>query len=704
MFQNQQYNTAQLPVPFNGIDQSTLNPNLPQGNDRIPQVQLSQWMNANQQIGLLAIGLFRSMAQGSINKSGTHCAGYNLLAQNHFQNSVWNQWGQIVIDFVEFLILVKQYQPQEAIQKGAQRVFEAYLGMVYHTYPVLQQSTPNALWSGLQTALQIYQNIQTDLQRYKSGYFNQSNNYSSSNGQLPPINVGHGGGGGYHVAPVNGGITSFQTSGYQPNNAPINSGYNTSTGGNSNSVDSAFYDDPAPAKPLAPVEEISSETVDYYGNPIPSKEQPQMQTFNQAPQQSFAQPEETNLPVPMSVEDVVVDPTYYAPQGVKLDLKRPYDTVYNPGGIVMHPAHQVPEWEITIGDDMPWHQLVDPRRFCTFLVKFPDGAIKEKFVEWNPSMEYLRHELDAEMRRKAYRPNGIVVASATPISTIGGDAAKETEVFSLVKDGHLKRSACPPVILEQTFTGTTNLEVEALVREELQNLLEVNFDKDVPQPPVEYRSTFLNPLGITQECYDQLVMISKQEELGQVALALRELVAQGILPTRYYHFINDRFTKAINDVLADGLTLTSLDITDFCEDYLALEDYLTNKKGEAYVTVLRGAARSVINKAMLLMDGYEGDDPETDQVFHIADNYINFQLGWTLDDLAPLNIRSGKAVLISASAHPVILETLKGMISRANSSEEFVAGTMRLITADGYYLEVIKGRLVKSATLLKLVK
>lgn len=700
MYHNQQFNTAQLPVPHDSIDQSTLNPNLPNGNDRIPQVQLSQWMNANQQIGLLAIGLFRSMAQSSINKSGTHCAGYNLLAQNHFNNQVWTQWAQTVIDFVEFLCLVKRYQPQEAVQKGAQRVFEAFLGMVYHSYPQLQQVTPNGMWGGLQTAMQIHQSIQADLQRYKTGQYNQPQGYNVGGGaQLPPINHG-----GYNVAPVNNGIASFQTSGYQPSNAPTGGYHVPATGGNSNSVDSAFYDDPVPTKPLMPVEEISSDNTDYFGNPIPSQEQPKMQSFNQAPQQSFAQPEETNLPVPSNVNEVVVDPTYYAPQGVKFDLKRPYDTVYNPGGIVIRPAHQVPEWEVTIGDDMPWHQLVDPRRFCTFLVKFPDGVIKEIFVEWNPSMEYLRHEMDAEMRRKAYRPEGIVVASATPISTIGGDAAKESEVFSLVKDGHLKRQSCPPVVLENTFTGATNLEVEASVREELQNLLEIQFDKDVPMPAVEYRSTFLNPLPITEECYDQLTMLSKQEELGQVALGLRELVTQGILPTRYFHFINDRFTRAVNDVLADGLTLTSIDITDFCEDYVALEDYLTEKKGDTYVKKLRDAASAIINKAMLLMDGYNGDEEDATREFHVADNYINFQLGWTLDDLAPLNIRSGKAVLISASAHPVILEALKGMIGRANSNPEFVAGALRLITADGYYLEVVKGRLVEKATLLKLVK
>lgn len=704
MFQNNFNQPARLPVPFNGIDQSTLNNQLPQGNDRIPQVQLSQWMNANQQIGLLALGTLRMHAQNSIQKSGTHCAAYNLLAQNGFNNQVWNEYGQMAVDFVEFLCMVKRYNPQEACKMAGQRVYEALLGVVFGTYQAElqhEQVTPSGFWAGLQTAQQIFQSVTNDVRNYKSGAYNQQQftaPQSSFPGgsQLPAIGVPQHNGGGYHVPPVaNSGISSFQTSGYQPNGG--NGSYHVpATGGPSNSVDSSFYDDPAPVKPLRPVEEISSDN-GFYSSPI-NQEVQQMHTFNQAPQQQFVEPEVSDLPVPTNIDEVVVDPTYYAPQGVKLDLKRPYDIVYNPGGIIAKPAH-LTDAEVTIGDDMPWLQLVDPKRFCAFLVTFPDGSVKEKFVEWNPSMEYLRHELDAEMRRKAYRPDGIVVASEIPMSTIGGDAAPEADVAMLVKDGHLKRNAVPPVLLEKTFTGCTDLDIEAQVNEELTNLLEVNFTKEIPQPAAEYRSTFLHPMSISEEAYNQLVMLGKQEELGQIALGLRELVTQGILPTRYYNFINKRFTDAVNGVLTDGLAM-NLDITDFCEDYVALEEYLKGKRGDQLVTVLRGAARSIVNKAMCLMDA--GDEEQL--TYYIADNYINYQLGWTLDDLSTLNIRQGKAVLISASAHPTILEALKGMITRANNNQEFIVGTMRLITADGQYLEVIRGRLVQKAILLKLMK
>jgi hypothetical protein len=706
MFQNNQ--APQLPVPYNGIDPSTQNPNLPQGNDRVPQIQLSPWMNQNQQIGLYAIGLFRSIAQSAVGNSATHVAAYNLLSQNQFQNQLYPQWCQMAVELTELLIRAKNYQPEAAVKMAAQRVYEALLGMVFQTYTQLQQVTDSKFWPGLQTAAQIYQQVVNDINGFRNGGMQQQpqQNFQQGNGsynggsQLPPINFQQQNNA--YSQPQNNGINNFQTSGNGPAYSQP-SAYSQPTAHGAEGVGNSFYDDPAPVKPLRPVEEISSDNTDYFGNPIRQEQQP-MQTFNQPTSGNEFHPTEdyTDLPAPMSVDDVVMDPTYYTPKGFKLDINRPYDAIYSPGGVVTRPAQQV-DWELTVGDDMPWEQMVDPSRFCLFYVKFPDGAVKEKFVEWTATMNYLQHEQDAEMRRKAYRPNGEVVASDTPISTIGGDAATESDVFSMVQDGHLKRSAVPPVILATTFSGATDLEVEMTVREELQNLLEVAFTKDIPMPAAEYRSTFLHPINVSEECFNKLTMVSKQEELSQVALQLRELVLQDVLPVRYFRFINDRLTKAVNGVLADGMTL-NMDITDFCEDYLELEDYLASKKGDAMVQVLRGSVHSVLNKAMHLMETVESTDADATPVYQIADNYINFQLGWTLDQLSTQNVRNGKAVLISASAHPTLLEALRGMITRAATNEEFVAGTMRLITSDGVYLEVIKGRLMQKATLLKMIK
>lgn len=696
MMQNFNPNQS-LPVPCNEVDPRWFNNNLPQGNDCVPPIQLSQWMQANQQVGLMTIGLVRAMAQSAAPKSPTHCFVYNLLCQNGFQNQIWQQWAQTAVDFCEVLILMRQYNVQDAVNKAAQCTVEACMGVAFHTYPALQQVTPNNFWSGLQGAQQMYQQMTLDIRNLRSGNFQngmqqQQQWPTNPTGNLPPINMnqhqqqysGHQNYG--HQVSGNGPAVSS----YQPHNQ-----YQTNNGATSGEVANSLYDIPVtePVKPLVPKEEIST---DYFGNSFHQEPAP-MQTF----QNATPIVEETTLPIPTNVSEVVVDPTYYQPTGFKLDINRAYDLIWNPGGIEIRPA-QLADWEITVGDDAPWAQLMDPTRYCAFLVKFPDGTVKEKFVEWTDAMNYLRHELDAELRRKAYRPNGIVVSSSTPISTIGGDAMNAEEVDSLVKDGHLKRETVPTVILPAVFQGSTDLEIEGQVREELSNLLEVNFNDDIPMPTVEYRSQFTHTLPIDHDAFIALGEFRVGKDLAQTALGLRDLATQGVISIRVLHALNDRLTKATNTLMADAMGLT-IQIDDFCEDYLALEDHLEAKRGIAMRRTLQGAAETILNRALTLVATDNGEE-FSPTVYHVVDNFVNHQLGWDLADLATLNLKSGKPVLISQLAHPVILETLKGMIARNNANREVFTGVLRLITRDGYYLEVLKGRLVENATLLKLVR
>jgi len=689
-----------LPVPCTEVDPRWFNNNLPQGNDCVPPIQLSPWMQANQQVGLMTVGLVRGMAQSAASKSPTHTFVYNLLCQNGFQNQVWQQWCQTAVDFCEFLIVVKQYGPNEAVKKAAQCVVEAAMGVAFHTYPVLQQVTPNNFWAGLQAAQQMYQQMLNDIRNLRSGNFNNGvtqNQWQGNNGNLPPINVQQ------HQQ-----YSGYQNHSYQPHQGSQVTGqpaishyqqqstYGSAPAAASGTVDNSLYDVPVnePVKPLVPKEEISS-GYDYYSAPTPQETVP-MQSFPQAPAV-----QETTLPIPTNVSEVVIDPTYYQPTGFKLDINRAYDLIHNPGGIEIKPA-QLVDWEVTAGDDNPWPQLMDPNTYCLFLVKFPDGTVKEKFVEWTDAMNYLRHELDAELRRKAHRPNGIVVSSGTPISTIGGDAMQATEVESLVKDGHLKRDAVPPVIISGVFQGSTDLEIEGQVREELSNLLEVNFTDDIPMPAVEYRSQFTHTLPLSNEAVDALNDLREGKDLAQTAQGIKALAVQGIISVRVLHALNKRLTDALNTTMADSMGLT-WQIDDFVEDYLELEDFIEQKRGVPMRRVLQGAADTVLTRALTIVATDSGDDQDA-TLYHVVDNYLNHQLGWDLADLASLNLKAGKPVLISSLAHPVILETLKGMISRNNKAREEFNAVLRVITRDGFYLEVIKGRLIENATLLKLVR
>lgn len=684
----QNYNTNQGQPAFTEADVHWFN----------NAIQRSPWLQANPQLGLSTMAKVREFSHGSSQVSPVHNQVFQAFAQNNFQNQIWQQWCQLAVDFLELLCTQRQYDPYQAVTKAAKCTVESAMGVTFGSTPQLQAVTPNNFWAGLQAAQQMYQQMQIDIRNMRSGMgYPQQQQNQYGGGNLPPINVGsHQQYSGHQNYQSNQGAqVSGQSMISQYNSSPQ---YHSTNSGTSGDVANPLYDTPAyeNTKPLVPAEEISSDAYgqSYYQEPAPM--------YTQQPEaQSQPVIEETNLPIPTKVSEVVVDPTYYQPTGFKLDINRAFDLIHNPGGIVIRPA-QLTDWELTVGDDNPWPQLMDPSSYCLFYVKFPDGTVKEKFVEWTNSMDYLRHELDAELRRKAYRPNGIVVSSATPISTIGGDAMKLEEAVSLVQDGNLTRSKIPPVILPFVFQGSTDLEIEGQVREELSNQLEVNFSGDIPMPVVEYRSQFTHTLPLTEEAVASINDLVETKNLGQVAQGLRDLALQGDISIRVLRALNDRLTKAVNAVLADSMGQTA-QIDDFCEDYLALEDYLEEKRGVALRRTLQGAAEVVLSRALNIVATDSGEE-HSPTIYHVVDNYLNHQLGWDLADLASLNLKAGTPVLISSLAHPVILETLKGMISRANAQREEFNATLRVITRDGYYLEVLKGRLIENATLLKLVR
>lgn len=694
----------QLPVPYNQVDQSTFNGNLPNGNDVVPNINLSQAMMQNQQIALQAIGYFRLVAQSVVQKTPLHAFCYNMLAQNHFQNQVFQQWCQTLVTFVEFLIAVKGYNTNDAIQQGATKLYESLMGMAFKEYPALQQVTPQNMWNNLGSAVQMYQQINNDCQRYiqggaaafqnqSTGFNNFSNNGVSNNnggGNLPRINVNGGGNSGAAV-----------TSHFNNSRNAVGMPLNNNAAGTA-SVNGGLYDEPLlqPEKPLQPVEEISSDVYSQYpteesypemnlsGSPAPQHSA----NFNQSSAPVAATAEMEELKIPLNLEEIVIDPTYYQPVGYKLNMDGLFDHFYNPGGIEIRLAHKSP-WEVTIGDMNNYHLLLDPSKFIMFHVKFPDGVVLEHIVKWTPQMDYARHELNDELRRRAHRPNGIVVESKHPISSLHGPAVQSDEITVARQDSELEYHPEGPVLLSQIFTGSTDLEVKSAVIEALEDLTGVTYGPGQPMPPVEYLSIATHYLKLTDEEFNLLDELSKCNDLGRVALDLKDLAMDGF-DHSYYRFLNSRLTNSVNRFMAENMSL-KVEIDDFVTEIGELLDYLNTKKGPKYLEIIRKGTNDILRKAISVED--------TDGGRCVVDYRVNYQLPWHLDELASLNIHSGKPVLVSTATHEGVQEVLRGMIRRVGA-ENIDARNLRLITADGAVLNLIRGYLVEKAMLLKLVK
>jgi len=692
-----------LPVPFNQVDQSTFNGNLPNGNDAVPNIQLSQQMMQNQQIALQAIGYFRAIAQSTAQKSALHAFCYNLLSQNRFQGPVYAQWCQHLMTFVELLIIAKGYDSKAGIEMGCTRLYEAFLSKAWDEFKNqgLGPNVPNGMWAGLDKGLQLFATIMQDNQKYLQGgaaafqqqQFNGFNNNNGSfgnnnhgnftnntTGNLPRINS----------ATVSG---SFGSGNAAPVGMPLNGTFN---GAQTQTAAGGVYDEPIveAVKPLTPVEEISSDVYSQYPTEeyLPMNNNGNAQQTNANFTQQVQQPafEETDLPIPLNVDEVIIDPTYYQPAGFKLNIEDLYGVIYNPGGIEIRPAHRS-GWEVTLGDEMPYSFSIDPSTKLMFHVRFPDGTVKEKAIEWNEQMNYQRHELDVELRRRSQRPNGIVVEAKIPVSSIGGEVITCTEIKNLQEDGELKIEG--PVILGTMFSGSTDMEVRAAVQEEMAELLKTEFSATNPMPAVEYVSMKTHYMNLTEDEFNLLDELSKCGDLGRVALDLKDLGESGF-DVSYYRFLSSRLTKSINRFMKENMSL-SIDIDDFVTEATDLLDYISTKKGPKYLEIIKKGAHDILRKAISV--------EQTDGGPCVIDYYVNFQLGWFLDQLSGMNIHDNKPVLVSVATHPVILETLRGMIKR-QGPENIDARNLRLITADGAVLELIRGYLVDKAMLLKLVK
>lgn len=698
------FNSNQLPVPFNQLDQSTFNGNLPNGNDKVPQINLSQQMMQNQQIALQAIGYFRAIAQSTAQKTPLHVFCYNLLSQNNFQNQVWAQWCQHLVVFTELLIMAKGYNTNDAIKMACTRLYEAFLSGAFKEYANagLGQVVPQQLWHGLEQGVGLYNQILADNQKYQQhgvaafqqqqqsfGNFNngfQNNNFQNNNnqgsGNLPRINN----------SAVQGSFGQQRSGG---NGIPLSNSYDATQ---TTTAMGGLYDEPiAQQKPLQPVEEISSDVYSQYPTTdeyIPMNNTgPAAQTnsnFTQRP--AYVEQQETDLPIPLNIEEVIIDPMYYQPAGFTLDQDNPYGLIFNPGGIEIRPAH-LSNWEVTPGDDMPYCISINPDQWIMFHVKFPDGTVKEKAIEWNEHMDYQRHELNVELRRRAQRPNGIVAESKVPVSTIGSDPQREDDIKSLQEDAGLKGNVEGPVILSTLFNGSTEMEIREAVNEAMSDLLGVEFTKESPMPPVEYVSIATHYINLDEEEYQTIKDLSECGDIGRVAADLKELGDSGF-DTSYYRFLNSRLTKSINRFLRENMSL-NVEIDDFVTEAVDLLDYLATNKGDRYLAIIKKGAHEILRKAISV--------EQTDGGTCVIDYNVNFQLGWYLDELSGLGIHNGKPVLVSTASHPVILQTLSGMIKRCGP-ENVNSRNLRLITADGAVLELIRGYLVDKAMLLKLVK
>lgn len=700
MQQPQQYAQQQQPqmqmiagICFNAVDQSTFNPNLPNNNDAVPQIQASQWLQnpQAQQMLAMSLGIFRLRLQERAARSPLHTWAYNAISTNRFQNPVWNDWGNRLAAFLEFLSVVpsqaQQNPPNVAVPKAADTMFKCYLATCAAQQPQLYQfiAQDQSMTSELQKYSQLSGAIMQDIQAYRQGRMasqqQQQVPYAQQQAYGQPVNMGYG-------QPQQAHQTPLQSMAVQPQAAysvqPM--AIQASTGPGNTGMD---YGIPAAEPlPVAPLQNVLAQPnkplnpVETYGVSIAPVD-------TVAPLAPVYAVEELDRPIPASAAEVIMEPHYHTPVGFEVDEERAFDIIHSPGGVITRPAYQVKDWVVTRNDTFVYTQLVDPQRYIRFYTKWPDGMVQENIVEITPMMNYLQHEIDADLRRAAHQPDGKVVQKQLAIHKEINNMKTITEVKELMlTDEH------QPVRMLVEFQGSTDMENEVEARKLLRQ--DLNLSKDDTLPAHEYRSSRTHLIDLDDASFEALMTTLDSNDLAAVAKDLTMHLRKGVLTPRMYNFINKRLTEETNSFLKDAMS-QEVRIDDFVEDVIPLMDHLATLDGK-YVVMLKEATALLLSRSVQL---HRSEDEDNGVVYSINDSFVNLQTGWNLADLSDGKL-SDEAQLVSGFTHQALIDAIKGMLGRATPAER-ILHRFRVITLDGAYLEIFKGVLVQNAFMFKRV-
>lgn len=718
--QQQQQPVQQLAgVPFNMVDQTTFNPNLPMNNDAPIQVQPSQWLNQQgaQQMLAMAVGLFRQRLQERAARTPLHAWAYNRISANRFQNPAWQQWCSHIFNFLEFISVAQAQNnpPQQAPGKAADTMFKCYLAQCVAEQPqlmsfiqdqtmvaeiqkysqllgaIMQDVTAYRSGAMMTPQMQQQQMFQQPQQQYQQVQYAQPQYAQSGAGQLPQIQPQQQ----YNQYPQQCAPMPLQAMGvgqHVQTNAPLPLSTPQTSGGSATGMDYGGASvAPTPAPVQQPVAAANPPAVmqpaESYGVSLaPISQTP----INPAPIQTIEamQVEELDRPIPISVKDVILDPDYYIPQGVEIDPERPFDTIYAPGGVITKPAYQT-DWTVTRNDEFVYTQMVDPQRFIRFYTKWPDGMVQESIVEYTPMMDYLKHEINEDLRRQAHRPNGEVKLTVLEVSKTIADMKPIAEVKELQLTDENQ-----PVRLPVDFQGSTDMENEVEARKLLRS--ELGLAADAKLPAHEYMSSRTHLVELDDATFEEILGLLEHDDLQQLAKDFSLMSRQGKIGQRTFNFIDGRLTAEVNSYLRDVLS-QDVSIDSFFDDVDELFDHMSTELGEQYVKLLKDGAKHILARAVKFNRIVDGDD-----ITHsIDDAYTNLQVGWELAELTDSKIDE-EARLVSKYTHMALIEAIKGMLGRATPAER-VLRRFRVITADGAYLEIFRGMLVKDAFMFKRV-
>lgn len=376
--------------------------------------------------------------------------------------------------------------------------------------------------------------------------------------------------------------------------------------------------------------------------------------------------------------------------------QRVWDWILMEDGSQLRPAYQS-TWQVSFNPETPVTPWFDTQTHILFHHKDANGVVTERILEREPTMEYLDHELDPNLRRiskqaaearegkaapawdmvEKLRSNpSSPLATAEPLSDDAEamatrpinptDFMKTTSLADAIKRASVKLKVEHPGILNEAF----ELYVDRAV---LTTVIDPDFD-------------MLFNLA-NADSFEKLFHLLTETDIGD------ELAAE----------VDGRIVGGINEAMTCHMGLRGWAITSFRDDFGDLLSALKEDYGMAVVDYLKNNSIEIISR--WLAHYSEKDLSQVRDVVGVDETLV--PLVWReRNSVTRLPITAEQVripvdtgVMISSVVHPEMYKTLSAVFVRTEDIPYTYHGRY-LVTTDGVVYAMFNGYLGKEAILV----
>lgn len=699
MFNTTYQPQSSLPVSAQQVVVQTF-PTVPNQIPFVPNVQCDP---NTQQFVPMVTGLYMKCLQDNAARGPSRIFALNMNGQNNWQNQVFFEALQGLMEYMEFLMVTQRMQPQFAAQQAVESYCKLMSAMYITQYPELQAGLTQQAGAEVQNVMAAFgmldQNIKAYLAQKQQGaqlqnqLFNQQPQFNQFGHAVQP-QQGQQWNSMRPTTPHHLAVASSPAPVHAPAvnpNLPSGRGGLAPRRGGGTGIVQEFGDN-ALGQPV--IETKPGYARAYVPTPIEGKV-----AVNIPIGQTHAAP-------PTYVQPPEPEYTHITDTGIgviQANPDRPYDAVTMDNGVEVRPALSS-GWVRDFDPAKPYSELYDPTTHVKFHVRDATGKVHESVLEMKEDMQYINHELNK--RRNTTTPLAADAARTEPhwasVERMAKLPAASTEDLDPETRITLSKS---PMVLPEMLQAHSFAESEILFRAHMaQRGMDI-----LPQVPAEYYYDNVTPVFTGQDCLPLVQELASATSLVRLAEKLREQFDKDENKA-YWYALNSKLTAHFNEVLEVNMQLVGWRVDSFCDDFVPMLDMLVEDYSETLVDKLEGAARKIITGTVDALFGEtlkeyfaklsNGDNEKTRELrgstLVLSERVSVTTLNWRLSDF--VGDITATPVMVKESAMPVFYNALKALVKRTGGYRH-----RYLLTLDRQVVEVHEGYLGTDVYLIRTV-